>query len=76
MIASLRGFAENCNSTIDSFMGIWDLPPAMDHLLEMCHLIKLGELMKQFVEQIMKLVRASIVVLKAALEKIRSFDVV
>jgi hypothetical protein len=47
MIASLQGFAKNCNSTIDSFMGIWDLPTAMDHLLEMCRLIKLGELMKQ-----------------------------
>jgi hypothetical protein len=72
MIASSRGFAENCNSTIDSFMGVWDLPTAMDHLLEMCCLVKLGELMKQFAEQIMKLVRANIAVLKAALEKIRT----
>jgi hypothetical protein len=76
MIASSRGFAENCNSTIDSCMGVWDLPTAMDHLLEMCRLVKLGELMKQFAEQIMKLVRANIAVLKAALEKIRNFDVV
>jgi hypothetical protein len=76
MIASSRGFAENCNSTIDSFMGVWDLPTAMDHLLEMCCLVKLGELMKQFAEQIMKLVRANIAVLKSALEKIRNFDVV
>jgi hypothetical protein len=74
MIASSRGF--NCNSTIDSCMGVWDLPTAMDHLLEMCRLVKLGDLMKQFAEQIMKLVRANIAVLKAALEKIRNFDVV
>ena len=32
--------------------------------------------MKQFTEQIMKLVQANIVVLKVALEKIRNFDVV
>jgi hypothetical protein len=57
-------------------MGVWDLPTAMDHLLEMCRLVKLGELMKQFAEQIMKLVRANIAVLQAALEKIRNFDVV
>jgi hypothetical protein len=76
MIASSRGFAENCNSTIDSCMGVWDLPTAMDHMLEMCRLVKLGELMKQFAERIMKLVRANIAVLKSALEKIRNFDVV
>jgi ubiquinone biosynthesis protein COQ9 len=57
-------------------MGVWDLPTAMDHLLEMCHLVKQGDLMKQFTEQIMKLVQANIAVLKAALEKICNFDVV
>lgn len=74
MISSSRGFAETCSSTIESFMGVWDLETAMEHLLEMCRLVKLGEMIKQFAEQIMRLVKANIAVMQAAMEKMKNID--
>lgn len=70
MLNTSLGFANNCTNTIESFMGVWDLNTAMDKIMEMCRLVKLGDMMKQFAEQIKKLVKATIAVMKAAKEKL------
>lgn len=74
MITSSRGFAERSNNVIESFMGVWDLESARSHLMEMLRLVKLGEMMKQFAEQIMRLVKANIAVMEAAMQKIKDID--
>ena len=76
MIVSSRSFAENCNTTIDSFMGVWDLEVAMNHLIEMKRLVKLGEMMEQFAREILKLVKAVIDVMKPVMDKIRNIDLI
>ena len=76
MISSSRNFAEKCHGTIDSFMGTWDLQTAMSHLIEMKRLIRLGELMQQFANEIHRLVTATIEVMRAGLDKIKSIDLV
>ncbi|KAL3941639.1 MAG: hypothetical protein SGARI_000532 [Bacillariaceae sp.] len=76
MITSSRSFAENCQSNIDSFTGTWDLKNAMAHLIEMKRLVRLGEMMKQFAEEIHRLVQATIEVMTAALDKIKNIDLV
>lgn len=61
MITSSRAFAEDCQGTIESFMGVWDLRSAQDNILEMCRLVRLGEMMQQFAEQVDALVVAVVV---------------
>jgi chemotaxis regulatin CheY-phosphate phosphatase CheZ len=76
MITSSRSFAESCKGNIDSFTGTWDLKNAMSHLIEMKRLVRLGEMMKQFAEEIHRLVQATIEVMNAALNKIKNIDLV
>ena len=76
MISSSRGFAENCNTTIDSFMGVWDLETAMAHLIEMKRLVNLGEMLQQFAQEIKRLVMATVEVMKTILEKLKHIDFV
>mmetsp|Transcript_32649 Transcript_32649/g.71636 ORF Transcript_32649/g.71636 Transcript_32649/m.71636 type:complete len:572 (-) Transcript_32649:66-1781(-) len=74
MITESRGFAESCNGTIESFMGVWTLEDAMSHLIEMMRLVKLGEMMKQFAQEIKRLIKANIAVMKAVMKKIQEID--
>mmetsp|Transcript_25800 Transcript_25800/g.38944 ORF Transcript_25800/g.38944 Transcript_25800/m.38944 type:complete len:582 (+) Transcript_25800:90-1835(+) len=76
MIQQSRGFAESCNGNIDDFMGSWDLQKAMQKLIEMCRLVKLGEMLKQFAEQIRRVVKAVLDMLRALRDKIMNIDLV
>jgi hypothetical protein len=62
-------FAGNCNTTIQSFMSVWDLESASKKITEMCQLVNLGELMKQFADQIKRLLVAIIALMRSAVKK-------
>ena len=76
MIQESQTFAENCDGTVASFMGVWDLDSAMGHLVEMMRLLKLGEMVNQFAQEIKKLIRANIAVMEAVMQKIKEIDVI
>jgi hypothetical protein len=75
MLTNVEDFASNCSGTIESFMGVWDLESAMDKIKEMCRLVNMGELMKQFASQIKQLLLAIIALMKSAKEKLSSLDI-
>lgn len=72
MLQKVEGFAGGCQKNIDSFMNVWDLDAATTKITEMCRLVSLGEMMKQFAEQIKQLIEAIIALLSAALKKFSS----
>ena len=63
-------FASGCKATVDSFMTVWDLESAAQKLQDMSRIVKLGEIMKQFAQQMKKLVLAILSLLKSAMEKL------
>jgi hypothetical protein len=71
----VEGFASSCSATIESFMGSWDLESAANKITEMCRLVNLGEMMKQFADQIKRLVVAMIALMTAAVEKFSKMDI-
>jgi hypothetical protein len=75
MLINVQGFASNCDGTIESFMGVWDLESAMDKIKEMCRLVSMGELMKQFANQIKELLLAIIALMNSARDKLSSLDI-
>lgn len=72
LLQSSKSFVSDCQSTIDSFLGVWDLPRSQEKLLEMCRLVRLGKMMKQVAEQVATLVSANIDVMSSARDKIKS----
>ena len=74
MIIKSRGFATDCNGTIESFLGEWDLENAMSNLLQMYRLASLGEMIEQWAAEAIKLVKANIAVIIAARNKIKNID--
>jgi len=76
MVVKSRGFASNCNGTIESFLGVWDLNTAMSNLLQMYRLANLGEMIQQFAAETIKLVKANIAVIMAARDKIKNIDLI
>lgn len=76
MIQQSRGFAASCNDNIEDFMGSWDIQKAMGKLIEMCRLVKLGEMLQQFAEQIRRLVKAVVAVLQSLRNKFKNMDLV
>jgi hypothetical protein len=74
MIIKSRGFATDCNGTIESFLGEWDLENAMSNLLQMYRLASLGEMIEQWATEAKKLVKAIIAVIIAARDKIKNID--
>jgi len=60
LIIQSRGFADNCNTTTESFGGAWDLESAQGHIRELFEIVSLGKLIKHFANEIMKLIRANI----------------
>ncbi|KAG7368978.1 hypothetical protein IV203_031721 [Nitzschia inconspicua] len=74
MIQLIQKFATDCLKTIESFMGSWDLEAATHKIMEMCRLVSLGELMKEFANQIERLTIAMIELMKASATKFRSLD--
>lgn len=75
LLVMLQEFAETCRKTIESFMGVWDIQSAIDRIQEMCRIVKLGEMMKQFADQIKRLLLAVIDLMKEAIDKFKSIDV-
>jgi hypothetical protein len=73
--SAIEGFASSCSATIESFMGSWDLESAANKITEMCRLVNLGEMMKQFADQIKRLVVAMIALMTAAVEKFSKMDI-
>jgi hypothetical protein len=71
----VEGFASSCSATIESFMGSWDLESAANKITEMCRLVNLGEMMKQFADQIKRLVVAMIALMTTAVEKFSKMDI-
>ncbi|KAI2489334.1 hypothetical protein MHU86_25247 [Fragilaria crotonensis] len=75
LLVMLQEFAETCMKTIESFMGVWDIQSAIDRIQEMCRIVKLGEMMKQFADQIKRLLLAVIDLMNEAKDKFKSIDV-
>lgn len=74
MLQLVQTFAKDCFDTIESFMGAWDLEAATNKIMEMCRLVSLGELMKQFAIQIKRLAVAMIDLMKSSASKFQSLD--
>lgn len=74
MVVKSRGFANDCNGTIEAFLGVWDLNTAMDNLMQMYRLAKLGDMIEQWAAETIKLVKANIAVIMAARDKIKNID--
>jgi uncharacterized protein YukE len=74
MIQMIQTFASRCHETIESFMGSWDLEAATKKIMEMCRLVRLGELIKSFANQIERLAVVMIELMKASIAKFKSLD--
>lgn len=70
MLSLIQGFSTDCNATIDSFLGAWDLESAMVKISEMCRVVKLGEMIKEFAANIKRLLKAIIALMKSMIEKL------
>jgi len=76
LIIQSRGFADNCNTTTESFGGAWDLESAQGHIRELFEIVSLGKLIKHFANEIMKLIRANIALMEAVMKKFKDIDFV
>lgn len=74
MLDLVQKFASDSFSAIESFMGAWDLESATQKIMEMCRLVSLGELIKQFASQIKRLAIAMIRLMKTSATKFKSLD--
>jgi len=74
MLLSVRDFSEHCNSTIESFLGVWDLESAMTKIQEMCRMVALGNLMQEFARRIKGLVLAILGLLQATYKKLCTLE--
>jgi hypothetical protein len=75
MLQLVQTFVSDCLATIESFMGAWDLESATNKIMEMCRLVTLGEVMKQFASQIKRLAIAMVSLMKASANKFESLDI-
>lgn len=67
-------FSSDCDTTIASFIKAWDLEAAGKKITEMCRLVSLGELYRQFAEQIKKLIAAMVAFMKTAIDKLSNLS--
>jgi hypothetical protein len=74
MLELVQTFASDCFNVIESFMGAWDLESVTKKIMEMMRVVSLGELIKQFAEQIKRLAIAMIELMKVSAEKFKSLD--
>jgi hypothetical protein len=56
------------------FLGVWTLESTKDKIIEMCRLVNLGEMIKQFAAQIKTLLMSIIVLMRAAIDKFKNID--
>jgi hypothetical protein len=69
MLEQVVAFTGNCDNVIATFMNVWDLQSAGAKIAEMCNLVNLGKMIKQFAEQIKRLLMAIVTFLKTAFDK-------
>ena len=70
MISTSRGFADTCQTSIDSFTsGEWDLQVATGQLLELVAVRDAGLQMRDFVTGVLELVRANVALMEAIRSK-------
>jgi len=74
MLDLVEQFSGHCNLTIESFLSVWDLESAGKKITEMCQLVNLGAIMKQFADQIKRLLVAIIALMKATITKLKNLD--
>lgn len=74
LLALVQSFAETCMQTVESFMGVWDVQSAIEKIQEMCRIVNLGEMMKQFASQIKRLLLAVIALMKASIHKFKNMN--
>jgi len=74
LLALLKKFSETCIQAIESFMGVWDVQSAIEKIKEMCRIVNLGEMMKQFADQIKRLLLAVIELMKATVHKFKNLN--
>lgn len=74
MLQLVQTFAKECFDTIESFLGVWDLEAAADKIMQMCRLVNLGELIKQFSKQLKRLAIAMIDLMRVCSAKYSSLD--
>mmetsp|Transcript_3453 Transcript_3453/g.5760 ORF Transcript_3453/g.5760 Transcript_3453/m.5760 type:complete len:574 (+) Transcript_3453:122-1843(+) len=74
LLALVQSFAETCMQTIESFMGVWDIKSAIDKVKDMCRIVSLGEMMKQFASQIKRLLLSVVTLMKASIHKFKDID--
>lgn len=70
MLSRCEGFSGDCHGTIQAFLGVWDLESAMEKISEMCRVIRLGEMIKEFAASIKRLLKAIIALLKSMIKKL------
>lgn len=76
MLTKSRGFADTCNTTIESFGGAWDLESAQCHIRQLFEIVSLGKLIKHFAEEIVKLIHANIALMETVMQKFNDIDFV
>lgn len=74
LLSLVEGFATDCGSTIDSFLGSWDLESATGKVREMMRLVDLGSLICQFADQIKRLIAAMMALMKSAVAKFSNLN--
>jgi hypothetical protein len=74
LLHSMNLFSENCAKSIDSFIKVWDLEATAKKINEMCRLVSLGELYRQFAEQVKRLIAAMLAFMKTAINKLTNIS--
>ena len=72
LLQRMDGFTRNCETSIDSFVKVWDIESVMTKIADMGRLVNLGELMRQFAEQMTRLLQSIIALLKSVVEKFKN----
>jgi hypothetical protein len=74
LLQIMNVFSQNCTKSIDSFINVWDLEATAKKITEMCRLVSLGELYRQFAEQVKKLIAAMVAFMETAISKLTNIS--
>ena len=74
MLCQSEEFANKSIITIESFMGVWDFDIAIEKIMDICRLVTLGEILKQFAEQVMQILISMIELMNATICKLQSLS--
>jgi len=75
MLETSQGFSDSCNGTISEFMGTWNLDTMGDKIKQICRCVTLGEMMRQFAEQVKNLVMSIVALLQSILDKFTNLPI-